>query len=134
MFRPRTDMARPMSTVRPANDNRPQGIPGIALPSDAGFATFEEAQRDSMGIEIDEDCFDVPGFDPDNITFADGVHWYKTPSGEKIVLAHMVPTLEWCLPSPPMQHSFDESPVIYDATTDPDWYTMRDAARGKQDK
>lgn len=122
-----------MSTVRPTNpnDSYPGGVPGIALPADAGFATYEEAQRDSLGLVIDDECFEVEGFDAENITFADGVHWYKTPSGEKIVLAHMTNTLEWCLPSPPMQHSFDESPVIYDATTDPDWYSQRDEILAK---
>ena len=105
---------------------RRTGVPGIHIPKDSGFETFAEAQRDSLGIIIDDDCFLVPDFDVSNITFADGVHWYKTPSGEAVVLAHMCSTLEWCLPSPPPQHNYEETPVVYEATTDPDWYSERD--------
>ena len=32
--------------------------------------------------------------------------------GEEVVVAHMCYSLEWCIPSPPPVHTFEEAPII----------------------
>mmetsp|Transcript_33493 Transcript_33493/g.53963 ORF Transcript_33493/g.53963 Transcript_33493/m.53963 type:complete len:122 (-) Transcript_33493:176-541(-) len=79
-----------------------------------GFATWEDSRRDSLGFIIEEDCYEISGFADEKLAMEDGSLTYVTPKGEKVVLAHMSPTLEWTLPSPPPRHCFEESPIIYD--------------------
>jgi len=99
-----------MSSAHASHSSRP----AKKFPSPpVGDATYAEDGYFRHNVEdaiLCSDDFDfVPNYDEGLcvLKFTAGPY-----TGEEVVLAHMVPTLEWALPSPPPTHCFDESPIL----------------------